>query len=76
MMEHIQSGCSLQAGSSALLTLCATNSWPASADFDTMSKADEYETLMRTAIRGVPEHWIPDIAKQCLHAPVQQTGRR
>lgn len=41
-----------------------------------MSKAEEYEKLMHTAIRGVPEHWIPAIAKQCLYGPIQQTGRR
>ena len=31
---------------------------------------------MRTAIKGIPEHWIPAIAQQCVHAPIQQTGRR
>ena len=46
------------------------------AAFDTLHEAKEYEHIMNTAIKGVPEHWIPAIAQQCLYAPIQNTGKR
>lgn len=48
----------------------------ACAAFDTLHEAKEYEHIMNTAIKGVPAHWIPAIAQQCLYAPIQNTGKR
>ncbi|KAK9812176.1 hypothetical protein WJX73_002086 [Symbiochloris irregularis] len=45
-------------------------------DFDTLSTAKDYEDLIRTQVRGVPEAWAPEIARQCLYAPAADSGKR
>ena len=46
------------------------------AEFETLDTAEEYEELIRTAVRGVPSHWPPQIAKQCLYSPTSSNGKR
>ncbi|KAL3138807.1 hypothetical protein ABBQ32_005648 [Trebouxia sp. C0010 RCD-2024] len=45
-------------------------------EFKKLSTAAEYEGVIRKGVSGVPEHWIADIAKQCLHAATSPQGRR
>lgn len=46
------------------------------ADFEKLSTAAEYEAIIRDRVSGVPEHWVADIAQQCLHASPSPQGRR
>ncbi|KAL3130784.1 hypothetical protein ABBQ38_000126 [Trebouxia sp. C0009 RCD-2024] len=45
-------------------------------EFEKLSTAAEYEGVIRKGVSGVPEHWIADIAEQCLHASPSPQGRR
>ncbi len=45
------------------------------AEFETLDTADDYEKLIRTSVRGVPSHWPPQIAKQCLYSPTSSNGK-
>lgn len=46
------------------------------ADFEKLSTTADYEAIIRDRVSGVPEHWIADIAQQCLHASPSPQGRR
>jgi hypothetical protein len=35
---------------------------------------EEYEGLLRSKFRGLPKHWIPEIAKQALQAKASSAG--
>ena len=50
--------------------------WLGCTDFDRLHTAADIEHLVRTAVRGVPEAWIPEIARQCLYAPASDSGKR
>lgn len=46
------------------------------ADFDRLHSAGAYEQLIQKSVRGVPADWIPQVAQQCLYAPVSSSGKR
>lgn len=46
------------------------------ADFEKLESRQDYEQVIRKSIRGVPQHWVPEIAKQCLYAPSSSNGKR
>ena len=46
------------------------------ADFKSLNTIADYEAVIRDRVSGVPEHWIGDIAQQCLHASPSPQGRR
>lgn len=46
------------------------------ADFEQLETAEDYENLIKKSVRGIPEHWAPEIAKQCLFSPTSSNGKR
>lgn len=58
----------------AFLSMWAVLVW--AADFKKLSTTADYEAIIRDRVSGVPEHWIADIAQQCLHASPSPQGRR
>ena len=48
----------------------------ACAEFDQLESKQDYEDLVHKAVRGVPPHWAPEIAAQCLYAPTSSNGKR
>ncbi len=46
------------------------------ADFKKLKTAADYEAVVRNSVSGVPEHWIPEVAKQCVDTSPSPQGRR
>lgn len=46
------------------------------ADFKKLKTTTDYEEVVRTRVSGVPEHWVSDIAQQCVGASPSPQGRR
>lgn len=46
------------------------------ADFKKLKTTADYESVIRSSVNGVPEHWIPEVAKQCVDSSPSPQGRR
>lgn len=46
------------------------------ADFKKLKTTADYESVVRNSVNGVPEHWIPEVAKQCVDSSPSPQGRR
>ncbi|DBA72080.1 TPA: hypothetical protein ACH3X2_010809 [Trebouxia sp. C0005] len=45
-------------------------------DFKKLKTTADYESVIRSSVNGVPEHWIPEVAKQCVDSSPSPQGRR
>ena len=46
------------------------------AEFEQLETSEDYEKLIESSVRGIPSHWPPEIAKQCLFSPTSSNGKR
>ena len=46
------------------------------ADFRHLNTAADYEGVVRNSVSGVPEHWVAEVAKQCVGTAPSPQGRR
>ena len=45
-------------------------------DFKKLKTTADYESVIRNSVDGMPEHWIPEVAKQCVDSSPSPQGRR
>ncbi len=45
-------------------------------DFKKLKTTADYESVIRNSVNGVPEHWIPEVAKQFVDSSPSPQGRR